>query len=688
MFKKKIAALGLAMALAITALPVNAATVSAQEIDGIPNKISVDTTMHQDKAGDYMSIGYDYNTPVSRANNGMLKNAYAPAYRTVDELVNYYPDTRNQEPYGTCWAFSTVSLAEFDMVTKGYAAKDVYYSPLHLAYFTYHTVTDPLGGTAGDSNSMVCQPNVASYLEQGGNQYYAMRVLAGWMGVVNEADFPYAAAPSTVYGGVDPGLAYGHNAATLTNAQMVNIHSQMLAVKQGIVDHGAVAISYYADEYYYKDAEYNGQTVSTYYYDGLGGMEANHAVTVVGWDDNFPASAFVSSPSRNGAWLVRNSWTTTTGNSMSSYFWMSYQDAGIADAAYIFDFVPAGTYQNLYQYDGAFMVGGAPVQVQKAANVFTTKNSEYGEQIEAVQISVTNSTDVSYKIEVYKNVKHKDNPTSGKLVATKKGTTTYAGIYTVKLDNPIEVNPGEKYSIVLTQDNGQLDIEADFDMPARYGFGYKSEATASGNSFFNYAGTWICSNYFPDGGDFCIKAITNNSTTPHATSLESVENGSKGIKITWNKVAGAKKYKVQRSTNKKNWKTIKKVSKTSYTDTSVKNKNGKKFYYRVVVSGKKSGSKSIVRLTTPALSKASNSAKRTLTVSYKKNPKARGYQIQYSLKKNFKGTVKTVKVGGANNVKKVIKGLRKGKTYYVHVRCFNGKNYSGWSAIKKVRISK
>ena len=57
MFKKKIAALGLAMALAITALPVTAATVSAQEIDGISNKISVDTTMHQDKAGDYMSIG-------------------------------------------------------------------------------------------------------------------------------------------------------------------------------------------------------------------------------------------------------------------------------------------------------------------------------------------------------------------------------------------------------------------------------------------------------------------------------------------------------------------------------------------------------------------------------------------------------------------------------------------------------
>ena len=62
--------------------------------------------------------------------------------------------------------------------------------------------------------------------------------------------------------------------------------------------------------------------------------------------------------------------------------------------------------------------------------------------------------------------------------------------------------------------------------------------------------------------------------------------------------------------------------------------------------------------------------------------------MQYSLKKNFSSGVKTLKVNGANKVKKVVKGLRKGKVYYVRVRCFKGKNYSGWSATKKVKISK
>ena len=378
-----------------------------------------------------------------------------------------------------------------------------------------------------------------------------------------------------------------------------------------------------------------------------------------------------------------------TGNSMDSYFWLSYADKGLSDTAYIMDFAPAGTYQKMYQYDGAFTVGAAPAVIRKAANVFTTKNSAFGEQIEAVQLSMTNSVDVSYTVQIYTNLTNKNNPTSGKLAATKSGRTSYAGIYTVPLDSPVEINPGESYSIVLTQSNGQIDIEADFNMASTYGYGYESQATPSGHSFFNYNSTWMNSNYFSDGGDFCIRALTNNSTSVHTPTMKSVENGTKGIKVTWNKVAGASSYTVQRSTNKKNWKNIKTVTKTSYTDTSAKNKNGNTFYYRVVANGERvSGSKGILRLATPTLTKASNVSGRGIRVNYKKNSKASGYQVQYSLKKNFSSGVKTLKVNGANKVKKVVKGLRKGKVYYVRVRCFKGKNYSGWSATKKVKISK
>ena len=53
------------------------------------------------------AIGYDNDTPVSKSADGFLKaTAFDPAYGTVNDMVAYFPATRNQEPYGTCWAFS------------------------------------------------------------------------------------------------------------------------------------------------------------------------------------------------------------------------------------------------------------------------------------------------------------------------------------------------------------------------------------------------------------------------------------------------------------------------------------------------------------------------------------------------------------------------------------------------------
>lgn len=78
----------------------------------------------------------------------------------------------------------------------------------------------------------------------------------------------------------------------------------------------------------------------------------NHAAMIVGWDDNFPASSFKYPAKKNGAWLVRNTWTNQTENSYSSYFWMSYEDAALEDAAWILDFAPANNYDYNYQYDG------------------------------------------------------------------------------------------------------------------------------------------------------------------------------------------------------------------------------------------------------------------------------------------------------------------------------------------------
>lgn len=76
-----------------------------------------------------------------------------------------------------------------------------------------------------------------------------------------------------------------------------------------------------------------------------------------------------------------------------------------------------------------------------------------------------------------------------------------------------------------------------------------------------------------------------------------------------------------------------------------------------------------------------------LNVSWSKVANATGYEIQYSLKKDFKSGVKKITIKNAASEKTTIKGLKKGKVYYVRIRAYTdagaGKNYGDWSAVKK-----
>lgn len=78
-----------------------------------------------------------------------------------------------------------------------------------------------------------------------------------------------------------------------------------------------------------------------------------------------------------------------------------------------------------------------------------------------------------------------------------------------------------------------------------------------------------------------------------------------------------------------------------------------------------------------------------MSVTYKKVTGAKGYQIVYSTNAKFKGAKKTT----ASALNKSIKGLKKGKTYYVKVRAYkldslNNKIYGSYSSVSKIKIKK
>ncbi len=98
-----------------------------------------------------------------------------------------------------------------------------------------------------------------------------------------------------------------------------------------------------------------------------------------------------------------------------------------------------------------------------------------------------------------------------------------------------------------------------------------------------------------------------------APKMKAVSNTTSGIKITWNGVNGADKYRVYRKNGTGDWKYIKTVKTKYYTDTAVKKYSGRSFKYTVIAVDGKGFSAyedglSIKFVAAPHISKAQNTS--------------------------------------------------------------------------------
>lgn len=462
-------------------------------------------------ASGYIESDLDQDTPLY--DSGIALYSDIPASYPdggVDAIRQRYPENRNQNPYGTCWAFASTGLAEFDLINDGLASKDtVDFSELQLAYFAYNFVTDPLGGTEGDVARYYNDNATYSYLDRGGNFEYSLRRLSQWIGVADESDVSYAQAGATISGSsIDDKYAYGYDKAHLENAYEINIKQQPDQVKEMIEKNGAVGAMYYDRDSawgLYGDGSY------TYYdTDTLGG---GHAIMIVGWDDNFSKENFKegNKPANNGAWLVRNSW-----GDYKDYFWMSYDTVSLKDTAWAFDFTGTDNYDNNYQLDGG--IGTYKVSnYTTMANVFTVgeKDGITSESLKAVSLSMTREANVGYKIEIYTDLSDINDPTSGTLQesATTEGESAYAGYYTIPLNDEVKLIPGSSFSVVVTLDKAALDHESAYSVANGDNVIWDCHVNRDNSrSFYKYAGKFRNITY-PKGtdGNLCIKAFTTNN---------------------------------------------------------------------------------------------------------------------------------------------------------------------------------
>lgn len=463
-------------------------------------------------------MGYrplDEPVPVASVMSDAAYEAY-PAYQALESRYNpldngfgALPQIRNQSPYGSCWAFASLAMGETANHKKGINTD---LSELHLAYFTYNSVNDPLGGLEGDSNEVIG----GTFMDLGGNLYFSGKILANWIGAADEATVPYENAKVALANGLDSSLAY-KDSLHLQAAYTLNLATDAPLVKEYIKKNGSVGIAYgHYDECY--SAKYN-----SYYCDES--EDANHAVTIVGWDDNFPATNFVTQPEGNGAWLVRNSWGKNEYDERG-YFWMSYYDRTLENAAYVFEYENADNYDHNYQYDGAMLQNNIGTgSSTRVANIFTpaVKNGN-GEVLKAVGMAV-GSVNTDYTIEVYTNLTDGGNPESGTLVtqATTTGKTLAEGYYTIPLNYPVTLRNNAPFAVVVTLSKPFEKAYVGSEISTT-GSWFRSVANAkSGQSFIKFNGSWL------DYGaqynrNIKIKAFTSEVENLPFSDVDLIEN--------------------------------------------------------------------------------------------------------------------------------------------------------------------
>lgn len=359
-----------------------------------------------------------------------------------------------------------------------------------------------------------------------------MQHLATWSGIVSESAAPFEAINDHVLnrkndylwdGSNSPypsSLAYGHNELILEESVYYNALNPAI-LKQMVYQYGACTVAMEFDYHQYMNLEeHNPETGKAYeegrsFYNDTGEVSADHALTLVGWDDNYPKENFrrrvktednktkVVMPEKDGAWIIQNSWGDCHEH---GFLYASYESAdfNVDDVQVIaFDMQSPDTYDYNFQYDGTAGIADTNGRSEdgrrmpyrttpgtSAANMYTNTTG-HPIRLEAVGYTTYNLGQTDYDVSVYTGLTDPNDPCSGTLWGTTRISSTKAGCKTGRLDQSVVVKPGETFSFVfqfpdftafgvettygdsMLLINAQTDPGQSFFKPAKSGSGWK-----------------------------------------------------------------------------------------------------------------------------------------------------------------------------------------------------------------------
>ena len=200
--------------------------------------------------------------------------------------------------------------------------------------------------------------------------------------------------------------------------------------------------------YYYYDGSSYKRQLSYSSIEIAKNKSSNHGITIIGWDDTIDASNFSKTPSRNGAWIIKNSYgetlKTTSGDidmGDKGYYYVSYDDINICTQLSGFYDISSELEDNSYYYDKLGLIGAINVKNSDLylANIFEKKSS-FSEKLKKVTFF---SGSIDQKYDIY----FSDDGNLKNMTKIYSGVSDKIGYTTIGIDDVTIAN--EKYAIAV-----------------------------------------------------------------------------------------------------------------------------------------------------------------------------------------------------------------------------------------------
>ena len=447
------------------------------------------------------------------------RSAPIKAARGRDLLMPVYDQG---ETMNSCWSFTGTGIIESYLIRNQYVKlgeKGIELSKWQIPYAVTKTVNKDtiIGGYHVDPSQY--GEGLSQGLNEGGTPSAYGQLVTSWTGLDYEKNVPTPRIRNDLTeltpAQIDQAVVRGRDALYLPTPTPNMIGHEgydknMDPAKAVVYDPAAVATiknclmkigPVYADICYQEDEPANKGGINKYENWEYGSMYhplwtddtvAEHAVTIVGWDDHYSRSLFGENiPLGDGAFLIKNSFGKMGEDSKAGdqslfregYFWLSYYDATIqTPATFTGMLVEDGKYDHLYMNDYIGFTNTDYVEIRegvfdrdrnddgviqkdelvKCANVFKAKDNE---MLKSVGI-LENRANSLAEYWIYLLKEGYSNPEDGELLYSAVGENgikaKYAGYNVQDLETPIALLKDQLFSIVARvfgPEGGQLPLE-------------------------------------------------------------------------------------------------------------------------------------------------------------------------------------------------------------------------------------